>query len=336
MKVCANCFNDTEIKQFIIGSSIESDVCDCCESKSDLIDLNELSDFFVEFLKLFIKDDNGESLVDTIEQDWNIFSTKECANKVISEVLQNNPGLGYNINDKVSYIQEIQECFKVWDNLKREVQEEKRYFSNVAKFDWSAYIRPNAKIDKGDVYYRARIVPADKDKLTPSDMGCPPRKIATAGRANPIGIPYLYLCDNIDTTYYEIRAVYLDRVSVGRFAIQRDLDIVDFSNEINLFYAFSTAESNTSLIEIIKNKILFDKISKDLSKPIRRFDTEVEYVPTQLICEYCKHINADGVRFKSSVHQKGTNVVLFDMKDAKCTKVYQKKITAIKITGDNH
>ena len=141
------------------------------------------------------------------------------------------------------------------------------------------------------------------------------------------------LCDNIDTTFYEIRAVYLDKVSVGRFVIQRDLDLVDFNADTNLFYAFNS-ENNDSLIDVIKHKILFKKISADLSKPLRRYDTEIEYVPTQLICEYCKHNGADGIMFKSSLHKTGTNIVLFNKDDAKCTKVYTKEITNVTITGE--
>lgn len=233
----------------------------------------------------------------------------------------------------MAYIQEVKDCLKVWDELKKEVQTEKRYFSNVGAFDWSAYIKSNVKINKGTVYYRSRVTPAGLKNLKPKDMGCPPASKATAGRANPIGIPYLYLCDNIDTTFYEVRAVYLDRISVGRFIIQRDLNLVNFSAETNLFYAFNS-ENNDSLIEVIKHKILFKKISADLSKPQRRYDTEIEYVPTQLICEYCKHIGADGIMFKSSLDQSGTNIVLFNNDDAKCTKVYLKEINKVIIKGE--
>jgi RES domain. len=56
-------------------------------------------------------------------------------------------------------------------------------------------------------------------------------------------------------------------------------------------------------------------------KPLRRFDTEIEYVPTQLICEYCKQNGADGIQFNSSLHQGGVNVVLFNPSDAQCVGV---------------
>lgn len=143
--------------------------------------------------------------------------------------------------------------------LKSEVQEEKRYFSDLGSFNWEVYITSNAKIKKGTFLYRARITPDGRKKLKTKEMGCPPKERATAGRANPLGIPYLYLCSKIETTFYEVRAVYLDRISVGKFTILRDLDIVDFSNKISLFYTYSDSESNVSLLDIVKRKILFEK-----------------------------------------------------------------------------
>ena len=331
MKICANCFNDIEIKESVEGMPRENGICECCGAEGDVVDISEVEDFFCELLGLFEKDDNGRPVSAIIEQDWNIFSSIASSDKILGDILNRN-NFAYSINDNVSYIQDVKECLNVWDELKKEVQTEKRYFSNVGAFDWSAYIKSNVKINKGTVYYRSRVIPADKKELKRREMGCPPADKATAGRANPIGIPYLYLCDNIDTTFYEIRAVYLDKVSVGRFVIQRDLDLVDFNTSTNLFYAFNS-ENNDDLIEFIKHKILFKKISADLSKPLRRYDTEIEYVPTQLICEYCKHTGADGIMFKSSLHQTGTNIVLFNKDDAKCTKVYTKEITNVTITG---
>lgn len=331
MKICANCFNDIEIKESVEGMPRENGICECCGAEGDVVDISEVEDFFCELLGLFEKDNNGRPVSVIIEQDWNIFSSIASSDKILGDILNRN-NFAYSINDNVSYIQDVKECLNVWDELKKEVQTEKRYFSNVGAFDWSAYIKSNVKINKGTVYYRSRVIPADKKELNRKEMGCPPAVKATAGRANPIGIPYLYLCDNIDTTFYEIRAVYLDKVSVGRFVIQRDLDLVDFNTSTNLFYAFNS-ENNDDLIEFIKHKILFKKISADLSKPLRRYDTEIEYVPTQLICEYCKHTGADGIMFKSSLHQTGTNIVLFNKDDAKCTKVYTKEITNVTITG---
>ena len=162
-------------------------------------------------------------------------------------------------------------------------------------------------------------------------MGCPPNYLATPGRANPKGIPYLYLSDSAKTTYYEVRALYLDKLSVGTFRIKRDLKLIDFIYDVNLFFSYNC--SSLPLKEIVIKKKVIDAISADLSKPIRRYDDpELEYVPTQLICEYCKNIvGADGISFESSVHKGGRNYVLFDGSAAKCTRVTIHEITKIDI-----
>ena len=81
---------------------------------------------------------------------------------------------------------------------------------------------------------------------------------------------------------------------------------------------------------MVKKKIL-EAIRYDLSKPLRRYDTELEYIPTQLICEYCKRNNADGICFNSSLHSGGVNYVLFNPDDAKCTSVVSREIKSIQI-----
>ena len=64
---------------------------------------------------------------------------------------------------------------------------------------------------------------------------------------------------------------------------------------------------------------------------MRRYDTELEYVPTQLICEYCKLNGIDGIRFESSLHKGGINVVLFDAHSAECISVESKEIKNVRI-----
>ena len=192
------------------------------------------------------------------------------------------------------------------------------------------YLTAGKSLHVGQKLYRSRITPVGQKKIKCDKMGCPPKELATAGRANPIGIPYLYLSDSAKTTYFEVRAVYLDKLSVGTFRIERELELVDFIYDVNLFLAYN--DGTTSLKEIVIKKKIIDAISEDLSKPLRRYDSELEYVPTQLICEYCKRIvGADGISFESSLHKGGRNYVLFDDSSAKCVRVDSHEITKIDI-----
>lgn len=330
MRICADCFDDDEIKQFIENSSEEEGLCDCCHKESNLIDLSLLFDHFIEFLNLFTCDNNGFDLVEKVQMDWHPFKSEEYARIILGDIINKNR-FTFSLSDKVSYVSDMSECFGVWDELKREVRESTRFFSkSIGSFPWANYVGPNVKIPKGTHLFRSRIIPSGKTNLSTDEMGCPPKEKATAGRANPLGIPYLYLCDKQETTFYEIRALYLDKVCVGEFVTQRDLDIVDFSQTINLFYN----DSGENLIDLAMRKVLFSQISADLSKPLRRFDTGIEYVPTQLICEYCKLENADGVRFKSSLDDTGANVVLFNERDVICQRVFIKEIRDVTILSN--
>jgi RES domain. len=231
-------------------------------------------------------------------------------------------------------------CYKIqdelnntWNNLKNNVKVKSRFFSNIDDFDncnGMKIISSNAKIPKGTKLYRTRIIPIGENRLSKDQMSCPPAKMATAGRANPLGIPYLYLCAEEETTYYEVRSIYLDRLSIGTFNIEKDLNILDFTSKISPYYAYANSDLPLDK-EIYKFKLL-KLISADLSKPLRRFDTELEYIPTQLVCEYAKLQNIDGVKFYSSLHKGGINIVLFDPSNATCEEIETKEVKDIKIT----
>lgn len=336
MKICANCFNDEEIKNFIISSSTEISRCDFCNEEDCIIEISELFDFFTEFIELFCPDENSSTnLAQILNNHWNIFSSDDSAINILNHLYETGL-IKYSPTAKVGYIDEILECKHIWNKLKEEVSSKSRFFTDISTFPWYNFIQPNYTLNQNTPLYRARILPDGSDKLYPKDMGCPPPIKTPAGRANPLGIPYLYLCDNKETTLYETRSVYLDRVCIGTFRTIRNLQLVNFNNLINPFYAFTTSDGSLSLVDAVKSHIIMESISKDLSKPLRRFDTELEYVPTQFICEYCKLNEADGIMFASSLHPHGQNIVLFNPNDAKCTKVDYVEVNKVEISFHKH
>lgn len=329
MWVCKDCFADEEIRKDVENNSTEEGRCDVCGKIGKRCDISVFADFFVSVIKLFKTDINSQDTIFSIlEKDWNIFTDSQCARTILAEVIRIS-GLAINLEDKVSYSDDIVARASVWEQLKIEVKENYRYFVDHEKFDSYADLSPSATLKEGSFLFRARITPDGQKKLKPKNMGCPDKGKATAGRANPLGIPYLYLCKDEETTFYEVRSVYLDRLSIGKFQIQRDLNIVDFNSKSSLFLSF---DGTNSLSDTVVKKLIQDAISRDLSKPLRRYDTELEYIPTQLICEYCKRNNADGICFNSSLHSGGVNYVLFNPDDAKCIRVDSREIKSIKIT----
>ena len=329
MKICKDCFLDEELRSEINANAVIDGICDVCGKEGKVMDFSEFYGFFVEFLSLFTKiDKKGRTIVDIIQEDWRIFKDKEVAKVLLTDVIDTN-NINYSIIDFVNYTDEI--CYRIaaWDRLKENVKEQSRFFTNIDEFEQYNYLTTGESLHIERKLYRSRITPAGQKKIKCDKMGCPPKELATAGRANPIGIPYLYLSDSAKTTYFEVRAVYLDKLSVGTFRVERELKLVDFIYDVNLFLAYNDGEN--SLKETIIKKKIIEAISKDLSKPLRRYDSELEYVPTQLICEYCKKSGADGISFESSLHKGGRNYVLFDDSAAKCIRVDSHEITKIDI-----
>ena len=322
MKVSKDCFSDEELQRFVDSSAV-TDVCDVTGNRAPVVDLDDLMDFFEELVSVFEADpDHEHSLLDTVQDDWSLFANANTARTLLEEILR-RVASPLTVDTHVCYKHEVAEVLDQWDSVKESLKGKKRFFTEIDEFATGAkmlseFITDKQDLTAGTALYRARLIPQNKTFFRKTDMGCPPKELTTAGRANPTGIPYLYLSQDVETTFYEIRATYLDRLSVGKFLVGRNLKMVDFTRTRSLYFLYTV--DNSVADAIIKLK-LFSAFSEDLSKPLRRFDTELEYVPTQYLCEYCKTMGADAISFNSSLHRQGVNFVLFNPEDAECVDV---------------
>lgn len=334
MKVCSNCFSDKELKSFISSSDEKGD-CNVCESKNQqLLDASELFDFFQELLDNFKISKTGETLISRIQSHWSFFNSYSLANKIINYVL---PNISTSISSPITcidYTDDIIENYSHWETLKEELKWKNRYVINIGRLEdlgWDGFFNTQFTINKNVALYRARLHHQSGLTVYESEqMACPPKELALGGRANPLGVPFLYLSDNPETVVYEVRASYLDELSIGTFKLKKEIgpiNLVDFTEDTPLF------QPNTSTInKTIKGKLLRQRISADLSKPMRRYDSELEYIPTQFICEFIKvFTGAFGIRFSSSLHPSGNNVVLFDQEIMDCISVKKVKINTINL-----
>ena len=288
MYICKDCFLDEELRSEINANAVINGVCDVCGKEGKLMDFSDFHGFFNALLSLFsLTDNSNKTIVDIIQDEWHIFKDKDVAKILLSDIISTSH-LDYSIDTCVDYTNEIQDRVAVWDRLKNSVKENSRFFTNMDEFAQYEYLTAGKSLHIGQKLYRSRVTPIGQKKIKWDKMGCPPKELTTAGRANPIGIPYLYLSDSAKTTYFEVRAVYLDKLSVGTFRIEKDLKLIDFVYDVNLFLSYN--DGSVPLKETIIKKKVIEAISSDLSKPLRRYDSEIEYVPTQLICEYCRRI----------------------------------------------
>jgi len=168
--------------------------------------------------------------------------------------------------------------------------------------------------------YRSRI--CDEESYTKGysnrKMGVPPIALTTAGRTNSEGIQCLYLASDEETTFHEVRARDNDHVSVGEFCQVKDLKIVDLSL-FDKIGPFSIPDFDMTWFAI--NIDIIRKIGNEVAMPMRRFDSVLDYVPTQYICDYVKHLGYDGIRYKSTLVEGGINYAIFDERKFECKKV---------------
>lgn len=334
--VCSNCFTDTELIGFIQTRNQISD-CDCCGSKDiAVLPFEELLDFFKELLDNFQKSETGSGLTALIQSNWSFFKDLVLGDKIINSALNQLNSIFVSSDELVNFNDEIIENVDYWQKLKEQLKWEKRYLTdiNFLTYDlgWDGFFESKTVIEKKDILYRARLHSnADTEAFTEDNMFCPPKHIASGGRANPSGIPYLYLSDNEETILYEIRASYLDEITVASFGladhIEENIVISDFTEVPSLF-------TPNQINKRIKSTLLKKIISRDLSTPMRRYDSDLDYIPTQFICEFIKvFTNVQGIKFRSSLHNVGNNLVLFDQTQLKCLSVKKVKITKVQINS---
>ena len=306
---------------------------DSAATSSDAEDL--LNDFASELVKVYKATSDGRPLIDAIEEDWYLFTDADSAQAVLSVWLADeslNPE-GITMSDKVSYNDDILSVNTTWEALKDEIKNRRRFNIDTKSLDdleWRSFLGDAIHpIDATCQLFRARMLGGQKEVFTCDKMGAPEAKYSKAGRANPEGIPYLYLSSDSLTTLYEIRATYLDRVAVGEFHIKEgnSVTILDFAGEGPRIPLIDTDLS--SAMQALK---LMTAISDDLSTPMRSFYSPVEYVPTQFICEYIRYkYDVDGISFNSSLHKGGVNYVIFKPELFECTSVTGKEVCTLEL-----
>ncbi|TPQ27605.1 RES family NAD+ phosphorylase [Methylomonas koyamae] len=195
-----------------------------------------------------------------------------------------------------------------------------------------------AKLLEGKILWRAQIGAENEARVIYDDDDNPisiesepylpvrmyPRSnLATEGRVNPKGIPYLYLATDRETAMSECRPNIGTKISVGKFKIIRSLNIVDCSmnhaSEDQIFYNIDTGWYEPDEAE--REKAVWTDIDKAFSIPVNPNEDKAQYAPTQVIAEVFKSCGYDGIAYKSRLG-KGCNIALFNAQDTELLKRY--------------
>ncbi|OQX80665.1 MAG: hypothetical protein B6D61_01725 [Bacteroidetes bacterium 4484_249] len=335
MNCCSECFSSNYIKD-IINRNNEVGICDFCGSTNvSIYNPEELNLFFRPIFDLYsIDNENGKSINEQIITDFNgkIFSEKaeRKLTKLLKEIIrddygsfkplfENNVILSFKKEaDKQDLIKPLQIS---WKNFATEIKTINRFhIQNTIDLDKLEILikRYQKPVKKGKIFYRARI--SDKNGFSCDRMFNPPAEKTKSGRANPIGISYLYLADTEKTTLYEVRATLYDYVTIGKFRLKEDINVINLSGDTYDPILLEDYE-NGSLEDFLIHQPFINKLELELSKPKRRSDTELDYLPTQYLSEFIKSIDFDGVEYQSSLYSKGYNLAIFSTHKIECIDV---------------
>jgi len=151
----------------------------------------------------------------------------------------------------------------------------------------------------------------------PRERMKPQPNMASEGRANPKGIPYLYLATGRETAMAEVRPWVGSWISVGQFRIVRDIAMIDCTLHQNESSSYYFREPTPKKRELA---VWYD-INSAFSTPKNPSDSTAEYVPTQIIAELFKNNGFDGIVYKSALG-KGLNIMVFDLNSAELVNCF--------------
>lgn len=328
MQVCPKCFGESAALGARFEEAGSPGECPTCGAKGvRVLNAADLSDLFQgleshyeplcgdpytlgkEGISGIGPDTGDDPLVTILREDWEVFSDRiddEQADEILSSVW---PGYTGEYLSRPS---------KRWREVHDEIEDVKRRL-RVSGSDLSDGEAPLRSLLDPWVeslgshitttsWVRARIHDSRGSPYPTEEMGPPPAEKATAGRANRKGVPFLYVASDEPTAIAEVRAEPGDWVTLVRVDVpSKGTLVLDLTRDVRVIDPFAHAD----LDEPLMVREFLHQFGYELSRPIRRRDAEVEYVPTQMISEYFRANGYSGIVFPSSV-AAGINAVFFE------------------------
>jgi hypothetical protein len=317
-KCCIHCFNDSVLIE--VASRGEVANCSFCGAvRVPTISSDTLFSSVELILYGLEVSEGGEDLTSLLYNQFGLLNPAvvKDAQRLVREIF------GEEIADlKYVFKFDVSLYSSQWLSFKEELKHKNRFFPRSALI--SQVLNPSssnssfgvflalleqlkAPFESGELLYRARI---SESALTAEKMGAPPPMVASGGRANPIGIPYLYLAQNLDTCVAEVRPNNASSIYVSEFVAVRDLNLLSLTDPRCDCSVLKFEEQQMQ--DVLCFLDLLERFSLELSKPILPDKSHIEYIPTQYMCEFVKSVaNYDGIVFNSSFGQ-GRNYVIFD------------------------
>ena len=276
-----------------------------------LVEASHLREVFGPLINIYEPSADGRLLVELLREDWDLFHHPNLdnahANELLAEVFDDGEIARKTFSPSAKY---QSDRLIVWETLRTELMHENRYFpATQLDLDRLEELLELLRADQVPrTWYRARLQITDAP-FPIEEMGAPARRLASHGRANPAGIPYLYLASNPSTAVAELRPHTGERACVAEFLLPERQNIVDLRSPRRAVSPFAFADED--LIGRLRGDVAFlDRLGDELTRPVIPQGAPFDYVPSQYLCEYIKKCGYDGVLYRSSVSD-GINLALF-------------------------
>lgn len=330
---CHACFGDRGLRRDIIPTLSDRDGCCsyCASAGVPVVEPIALRDVFELLISIYEPAPGGQTLVDWLKADWDLFSHPAMdvahAKELLGDILDDGEIVRKTFTPSAAY---HSEALARWETLRDELMWKNRYFLDEGlDTDRLRELLSHLPADNMPVtWYRARILDRDVPFLI-SEMGAPPARRATHGRANPAGIPYLYLGSLPATAAAEVRPHTGEVACVADFTVAAPLNAVDLRNPRGLVSPFLLADARA--IGQLRADIAFlERLGEELTRPVLPSGAAIDYIPSQYLCEFIKKVGYDGVVYRSSVSE-GINLALFDAAKATPGDVLLYNITKVSV-----
>jgi len=312
---CAGCFDDIQLSNHIDKIAAKTGDCSYCGANdASVITPVQLQDDFQAVAAAYVesKSEEARTLLQWFRQDWEMFTGlgDATATRLLCDILDD---ARYAERTLTPALPPRGSPLMKWSEFRDEMLTRNRFF-----------FRQELDLDSLEVFFkrlevsaqtfdcrlfRARVSDSSK-AFELAELGMPPPALAKSGRANPVGIPYLYAASTPETAIAEVRPHPGDKVSVVDMEMSPSVRLVDLRFPRRTVSPFMTLDEE-DIPEFRHQMAFLTHLEDELSRPVLPREADLEYLPTQYLCEFIKNCGYDGLVFRSSLSD-GVNVTLFN------------------------
>lgn len=352
MLVCDNCFGDRHLKNRIKEKRKETGTARCdFHPRKKGVPIKDVSDIvapvFEGFydaghMSIYEYGDNGDV---AIVQEGKILS--ECIEELcqiserdivdeLTKLIQVSKSMtimgmpsetDYGERKYARYGSNFNSISIVWRLFKERVKHKIRYLDtdaienlNHIFFGIQNISGAIKTIKKQTLIYRCRLASNHKKatyylKEPAKELSAPPKKLSKHNRLSPKGIPCFYGAFTQETAVAEVRPAIHSLIVSCQFKLRRPIKVIDLTvfREVKDYKPFDKRYAARHKLFRFLNEFL-----KELETPISPENTDLDYLPTQVVAEYFQHHmeaaseEIEGIIFYSSQRKKGKNIALFN------------------------